>query len=84
MTANGAYCGNYDAMVAERLYEQEVKTVPSQFYEFPVIDCGAEVEVGDDEAEVTCPSCGTALEVDPDADCREGDWVDLTRLIVKR
>lgn len=76
-----SYSGNWQADQAEREYEREALLPESFFYDCP--ECGASVEVGSDEAEVTCPSCHTELVVDPDADFRESGWIDQTRLIPK-
>ena len=42
--------------------------------------CYSDVTVGETEAFVRCPACKTLLEVNRDADFKDGLWRDLTTL----
>jgi hypothetical protein len=74
--ANGVYDGNYDAMVAERQFEE--KRFGFDEYECPV--CGEWIQMDWNVLKVTCRTCKSKLVLDPDGDVEGGEWRNVSRL----
>jgi hypothetical protein len=56
--------------------------MPKQILECPM--CGAEIEFAPEEKLKFCGECGALLELDADAEFRDGSWHDLSKVIVHK